>query len=77
MNDKVNFTFKRKLQLWLFEGLPSPALFIKELDMEFINFRGGKWCLPLLLNTTFFVCCCFLMPAVKTRGANENRLKEL
>lgn len=77
MNDKVNFTFKGKLQLWFFEGLPSPALFIKQLDMEFINFQGWKQCLPLLLNTSFFVCCWFLIPGVKTRGVNENRLKEL
>lgn len=77
MNDKVKFTFKRKLQLWFLEGFPSPTVFIKELDMEFINFQGGKWCLPLLLNTSFFVCCCFLIPGVKTRRANENRHKEL
>lgn len=40
MNDNVSFTFKGKIQLPLFEGLSSHALFIKQLDIEFINFQG-------------------------------------
>lgn len=76
MNDKVNFTFKRKLQLWFFEP-PLPCTVYKGTGYGVYKLPRREM-VPFTAPQYQLLCVLLLLDrGVKTRRSNENSLKEL